>query len=160
MGLDGSICGDPPANRRVSEDPLLVHGTGGFGFVALWAERHLKEPNLIARYANFRAIPDLHTTTMQVLFNSQSKAPGWDEARFDWDWFIEVQFANASETPCTIDGLKAEISLGTWKDKQIFRAEYLEDLDEFDIDMSLDGKGNGHGQRCRRALPADSKPNG
>jgi hypothetical protein len=118
-----------------------------FGFVALWAERHLKAPNLIARYANFRAIPDLHTTTMRVFFDTQNQVPGWDKVRIDWDWFVEVQFANASETPCTIDGLKVEISLGTWKDKQIFRSEYVEDLDDFDIDMSLDRQGNGHGQR-------------
>lgn len=118
-----------------------------FGLTALWAERRLKQPNLMARYANFRAIPDLHTTSMKVMSDTQNKVPGWDEARFDWDWFVEVQFANASETPCTIDGLKFEISLGSGKDKHIFRAEYLEHLDDFDMDMGLNGKGEPHGVR-------------
>jgi hypothetical protein len=116
------------------------------GFTFLFAENRLKEPRLVARYANSRVVPDLHTTTMRVVFDSQKKASGWDGTRIDWDLFVEVQFANSSETPCTIDGLKTEVSIGPRWNKHIFRTQYLEDLEDFDMDMRLDNQGKGHGK--------------
>jgi hypothetical protein len=117
------------------------------GLTSLWAEKRIKEPHIVARYVNLRAIPDPHSATMQMVFDTEQKKPGWDEARFDWDWFVEVQMVNDSETRTTLDRLEAEIYWGPkWKRKE-FEFRHLEDLDSFDMDMTLSGQGKGHGQR-------------
>jgi hypothetical protein len=117
------------------------------GLLVLWAERRIKQPEIRARYTNFRATPDLHSATMKMLFDAEKKRPGWDEHRFDWDWFIEVQMVNDSETRATFDDLKVEVSTGLLWNKRVFQVQHLEDLDSFDMDMLLDGTGKGHGRR-------------
>jgi hypothetical protein len=117
------------------------------GFAFLAAEKRLKEPRIEARYINSRIVPDLHSTTMNVMFDSDMKTPGWDEHKLDWDWFVEVQLANSAETPTTIDSLKHEIFVGSRWNRQVIRTQYFEDLDKFDMDMGLDRQGNHHGKR-------------
>jgi len=112
------------------------------GFAFLWAEREIKEPKLVGRYTNSRTIPDLKTATMKMLFDSERKAPGWDDARCDWDWFVEIQMANASETPTTVDQLKVKITVGPkWGKKRLAEFYHLEDLDRFEIDFHYGGAG-------------------
>jgi hypothetical protein len=119
------------------------------GFFFLEAERRLKEPRILARYVNARWAPDLHSATMQDVFEAEHKTPGWDERRFDWDWFIEIQLVNDSDTPTTIDNLEASIGFKPtwWSKKQPFNVQYMDDLGDFDVDMTLDQQGNPHGQR-------------
>src|SRR5450755_652334 len=125
----------------VSAMALVILGLG-----SMWAEKHLKEPNLVARYINSRMVPDLSSATMGDVFATENKEPGWDERRFDWDWFIEVQMTNASEISTTIDGLKFKVRIGHLWNKRIFEALYLEDLDKFDRDMSLNDECGSHGK--------------
>ena len=61
------------------------------GFVFLRAEQHVKAPRIRARFVNSRTLPNLHTTTMQVMFDTENKKPGWDEHPIDWHWFLEIQ---------------------------------------------------------------------
>jgi hypothetical protein len=82
-----------------------------FTLISLGAERRLKEPRLVARYVNSRTIPDLHSATMQMWFDTEHKKPGWDEHRFNWDWFIEAQIVNDSDTPTTVDSLQVTVSI-------------------------------------------------
>lgn len=128
------------------------------GLLSLWAESRIKEPHIIARYTNFRTIPDLHSATLGTFIDSQQKKPGWDEQRFDWDWFVEVQMLNDAETRTTFDRLEAEFALGPKWRKKVFKFKFLEDLDLFDIDTRLDGAGKSHGQRVfgERYLPIAS----
>lgn len=117
------------------------------GFLFLFAERKLKQPRLIGRYTNSRFVPDLSSATVQMVFDSEAKKPGWDETRFDWDWFLEVQVVNDSETPATIDRVETKVWIGKiWK-RKFFDIEYLEDLDRFDMDMALEGVGKHHGKK-------------
>jgi hypothetical protein len=95
------------------------------GFLFLFAERTLKQPRLVGRYINSRLMPDLGSATMKTVFDSEAKRPGWDEARFDWDWFLEVQVTNDSETPATIDRVETKVWIGKiWK-RKFFDIEYL-----------------------------------
>src|SRR5271170_5191787 len=106
--LRGTMLGHPHFAAFVKTPfPNLILLILGFSF--LWAERRLREPKLIARYTNSRWMPDLHSATMQMLFDSSGATPGWDEHRFDWDWFIEVQMVNDSDTPATVDGIGVSI---------------------------------------------------
>jgi hypothetical protein len=117
------------------------------GFLFLYAERRLKQPGIVARRTNSRVIPDLHTATMKVLFDTEKKTPGWDEHRFDWDWFIEVQMTNDSQTPTTIDGLEVTVSVAEKRRKRrTIEAQHLEDLHAFNMDMAFDDQGNPHGK--------------
>ncbi len=110
-------------------------------------QKKIKEPHIVARYTNFRSIPDLHSVTGKNWIAAQDKRPGWDEQRFDWDWFVEVQMVNDSETRTTLDHLKSEITFGPiWKERK-FEFKHLEDLDCFDVDMCLNGKGEAHRRR-------------
>jgi len=139
-----------PQIAHFVETPFLSLIFLVLGLSLLWTERRIKEPNIKARYTNSRVVPDLHSVTMQLMIDSAREVPGWDEKRFDWDWFIEVQMANDSETPTTIDDLLVVIStLRSWKNwkKQVFEVRYLEDLEDFDMDMTLNGEGKPHGKR-------------
>jgi hypothetical protein len=136
-----------PLFAKVIRTPFTYLFFMVFGFLALWAERHLKTPNIIARYIKFRAIPDLHSATMRDFHDAQRENSGWDEQRLDWDWFVEVQMANGSETPTTMDSLEAEVSTRKRSRRKLFQIQRLDDLDSFDMDMLLDGTGKGHGKR-------------
>jgi hypothetical protein len=76
------------------------------GFLFLIGERRLKQPELFCRLVNMRTIPDLQTTPMAAVFESEHKTPGWDERKIDWYSFCEVQVTNDSDTPTTISGLE------------------------------------------------------
>ncbi len=49
------------------------------GLLSLEAENRLKEPHIMARNTNLRAIPDLHSATMQMVFDTEKKKSGWDQ---------------------------------------------------------------------------------
>jgi len=61
-----------------------------FGFGCLFAERRLQLPKVIPRYVNSRQLPNLHTTPMKLVFETEAKTPGWDEYKIDWHWLVEV----------------------------------------------------------------------
>ena len=46
------------------------------GLTSLGAEKRMKEPHIVARYTNLRAIPDTHSATMQMLFDTEEKKTG------------------------------------------------------------------------------------
>lgn len=117
--------------------------------MSVWIERHLREPNLLGRYVNFRAIPDLHSATMQMAFDAQNQTPGWDLARCDWDFFFDIQMVNDSDTRTTLDHFESEIATGRLRNKKVFQCKRLDDLDSFDLDMCLDDQGHGNNQKLR-----------
>lgn len=147
-----------PVIALIFRSPLPYVMLMAIGLLSLGAERLVKAPNIKARYINFRAIPDLHSATVRMAFESQEKRPGWDLHRFDWDWFVEVQMVNDSEMRATLDRLKVEITLGRRWNRKVFEFKCLDDLDSFDMDMALDGEGKRHGQRVfgERYLPIPS----
>jgi hypothetical protein len=116
------------------------------GYFFLFAERRLKQPRLIGRYANSRIAPDLSSATMQMVFDTENKVPGWDEHRFDWDWFIEAQTVNDSETPTTIDRVAIKVWIGKFWKKRFIEVKHLEDLDDFVMDMARNSEGKTHGK--------------
>ena len=66
----------------------------------------------MARYTNSRIIPNLHTTTVQTVFDSEQKKPGWDKHEIDWYWFIEVRLGNESDTPITVEDVRGIVRVG------------------------------------------------
>jgi hypothetical protein len=108
-----------------------------FGFVFLTAERKLNLPRIMARYTNSRIILNLKTTTMKQVIDSEEKKPGWDLSPVDWHWLVEVQLANESDTPTTIEEVEVSVKLrGKYKKLPIGRkaiaATYIRDLNAFD----------------------------
>ena len=81
----------------------------GFGF--LWADRKIKLPRISARLVNTKLVPRLRTVTLQQVFDEESKKPGWDQYESDWDWFLEVQMVNESETPTTIEDVEVRVGV-------------------------------------------------
>ncbi len=124
--------------------PYIILSVGAV--LAMRAEKWLKEPRLVARYTNSRTIPDMHSTTMQVWSDTEHKKPGWEDHLLNWDWFIEAQFANDSDIPTTVDNLAVEVSIKPKTGrKKIFKTQYREDLNEFRMNMVLNGQGEPHG---------------
>ena len=110
------------------------------GIVAsVWIQKYVREPNLKGRYTNFRAVPDLHSTTLKELGNGLT--------RYDWDFFLEIQMVNDSDTRTTVDDFETEISLGLPWNETMFQSKRLDDLDSFDMDMCLNANGEANEQK-------------
>jgi hypothetical protein len=124
------------------------------GLMCLFAEIRLKKPRIVGKFLNSRITPNLKTTTMQVVFDSDAKRAGWDEHKLDWEWFVQVQLANDSDTPTTIEQVRVTVVLKRkWGKRERVRAEHSEDLDNFLIDMGLDESLNAlpfEGERYRK----------
>lgn len=135
-----------PLLAQFFHSPIPYLGLLVLGLTSLWAERQIKEPHIAARYGNFRSVPDLHSVTLQMVTDAEHKKPGWDKHRFDWDWFVEVQMVNDSETRTTFDHLKIEITLRQGWCRKPLDFTYLDDLDSFDMDLCLNGEGKDHGR--------------
>jgi hypothetical protein len=117
------------------------------GFIFLQAERRLKLPKIQARFANSRLIPNLGTTTVQTMFNTEKKKPGWDEEPIDWHWFIEVHLVNDSDTSTVIEDVEIKARTGTsWPKREVLVTHSL-DFRKVQMDKSLNGSGVGHGKK-------------
>jgi hypothetical protein len=81
-------------------------------FVTLYSQYKVRQPYIIARYTNSRVCPDLHSATMQMMFDTEEKKPGWDEHKFDWNWFIELRLVNDSDTPTTVHKFETKVKAG------------------------------------------------
>jgi hypothetical protein len=116
-----------------------------FGFLALRAERQLDRPRIAAKFINSRLFPDLRTTTMQTLFDTENKTPGWDKTKINWEWFIEARLANDSNTPTTIERIETKVTINDDGQKETRRILNLsDDFDKYTMDMATDGFGNPH----------------
>jgi hypothetical protein len=128
------------------------------GFLFLKAETKLKLPNITARFANSRTIPNLKTTTLEDVFKTESKAAGWDLRPLNWHWFLEIYLVNESETPVTIEDIEIEVKVGKWPRRKTIPAKLVQDLSRFQIDMALDGTGQPHNKPFelprRRPVPS------
>lgn len=124
------------------------------GFLFLSAERRLKQPRIVARFVNSRIIPNLKTTTIKAVLDSDAKTPGWEAHKLDWEWFIETQLANDAETPTTIEEVRVRISIKRkWWKREAVKVERSEDFNRFLIDMGIDKNLKGHsfeGERYRK----------
>ena len=78
---------------------------------------------------------------MQAVFDSENKKPGWDEQPIDWHWFLEVQLANESETPVTIEDVQIRVRVGPKGQRKPVAASFSDGLQNFVMDMALDGSG-------------------
>lgn len=89
------------------------------GFVFLQAEKRLRLPLIRARYTNVKTSPNLAKITMRSVFDSEMKKPGWDTEELDWFCFVELQLANETATPVTLDEVesKAWAEPQNWKEK-------------------------------------------
>jgi len=84
----------------------------GVGFATLYGQYKVRQPHIFARYTNARLCPDLHSATVQMMFDTQEKKPGWDEHKFDWNWFIELRLVNDSDTPTTVHEFEVKVKAG------------------------------------------------
>jgi hypothetical protein len=84
----------------------------GVGFATLYVQYKVRQPYILARYTNARLCPDLHSATIQMMFDTEEKKPGWDEHRFDWNWFIELRLVNDFDTPTTVHEFEAKVKAG------------------------------------------------
>ena len=100
----------------------------------LWSERKLKLPKIVARYTNARVFPNLHTATMRDMIDTETKTPGWEQRKLDWNWLMEVQLVNDSETPTTIDHVGAKVRIN----RETKKAKLVDELSKFIIDMGYD----------------------
>jgi hypothetical protein len=154
--LAAFINAHPPLASFV-RTPIVYLGLLILGFVFLLSEQRLKQPKLVCRLTNWRTIPDLHTTPMAALFESENKTPGWDERKIDWYSFMEVQVTNDSDTPTTISGLKtrAKTKRG-WLRTEPVAITHFEDFDKFLMDVGLDVnlKGVHHTGERHRKVPS------
>lgn len=118
--------------------PLLV-----IGLLVLYAERKLKQPRLVARLINSRFVPDIHTTTIGDVFDTQEKKAGWDEKKLNWRWLAEVQVANDADTPATIEGIetRAWIRRRLWQRNVKVSAKHDPNTDDYRMDFGHDEQG-------------------
>jgi hypothetical protein len=118
----------------VSYLALLALGLG-----PLWAERLLKQPRLIAKLSNSRFVPDLTTTPMRLFLESQSKRPGWDKEKLNWEWFPEISVVNDSDNPTTIERVEVQAwTKRNWWSRKEKVAITQKQVDEYEIDLSID----------------------
>jgi len=82
------------------------------GFATLYGQYKVRQPYILGWYTNARLCPDLHSATMQMMFDTQDKKPGWDEHKFDWNWFLELRLVNDSDTPTTVHEFEARVRAG------------------------------------------------
>jgi len=134
-----SFIGAHPRLASFVRTPFAYLGLLILGFLFLASERFLKQPRLLVRLLNSRTNPDLHTTPVAAVFESQAKTRGWDERKLDWDCFLETQVTNDSDTPTTITRLeaRARVKRNWWKSEEV-KITHSEDFDGFVIDRGID----------------------
>jgi len=130
------------AHSRVASvvrTPFAYLGLLILGFLFLASERFLKQPRLLVHLLNSRTIPDLHTTPVAALFESQAKSSGWDERKLDWDCFLETQVTNDSDTPTTVTRVEARARVKhKWWETEEIGITHSEDFGGFVMDRGLD----------------------
>ena len=74
-------------------------------------QKYFEQARLRSRLTNSKVIGDLTKITMKAIFDadSQSKPSGWDRIELDWLWFVEIQTANESATPVTVDEVEVSV---------------------------------------------------
>lgn len=79
--------------------------------VLVEGRKYFEQARLRSRLTNSKVIGDLTKITMKAMFDadSQSKPPGWDKIELDWVWFVEIQTANESATPVTVDEVQVSV---------------------------------------------------
>jgi hypothetical protein len=108
------------------------------GFAFLWAERKLGLPRLGVRLMNSCLIPKLRTVTLKQTFDAESKTPGWDLHKNNWDWFLEITVVNESDTPTTVDDVEIVVRVvrkfigcripSWWPGGRMMEAKHTEDF--------------------------------
>lgn len=106
------IMADHPPIASIVRSPTFPLLCLGVALLAVYGDKYLKLPSVIARYTNSRIIPDLRTTTWKVIFDSDSKTPGWDLHEINWFWLVEVRLANESDTAITVEDVEVRVRVG------------------------------------------------
>ncbi len=107
----------------------------GLGFGSLWADRKLKTPRIFGKFLNVKLVPDLRTVSLRAVFAEAKKEAGWETAyKTDWDWFVEVQVVNDSETPTTIEDVDVSVTTKGHLFRRKLQARHVEDLSDYRID--------------------------
>lgn len=134
-----SFIGAHPRVASIVRTPFAYLGLLILGFLFLASEKFLKQPTLLVRLLNSRTVPDLHTTPVAAVFESQAKTPGWDERKLDWVCFLETQVTNDSDNPTTVTRLEARARVNPkwWKSEEI-KITHLEDFSGFVMDRGMD----------------------
>lgn len=127
------------------------------GFVFLQAEKWLKQPRIVARLTNSREFPNMHRVTMKTVFNEAEHQPGWDLEKLDWEWFTEIQLANDSDIPTTVDDVEVRVRVGhRWWFKKKVQAEIVRDMQGYIKDMGHDANANSTPHTDAQYVPLDS----
>jgi hypothetical protein len=125
------------------------------GFLFLMSDKFLKQPRILVRLLNSRTSPDLHTTLVAAVFESQNKTPGWDDRKLDWDCFLETQITNDTDNPTTVTALevRGRLKRKWWERTEKIEITHSEDFGGFVIDKGLDVKLNGIPFSGERYIP-------
>ena len=150
-----SFIGAHPSVGAIVRTPFVYLGLLILGFLLLASDKFLKQPRLLVRLLNSRTTPDLHTTTLAAVFDSEAQTPGWDEQKLDWDCFLETQITNDTDNPTTVTGLEVRglVKRNWWKKGQKIAMTHSEDFGGFMIDKGLDVKLNGIPFNGERYIP-------
>jgi hypothetical protein len=116
--------------------PFTYVGLLFVGFFFLFVEGKLREAKIVARYTNSKLIPNLHTTTMKALFDCEQKKPGWDDQKLDWYWFVELQLANDSDFPTTLEDIEVRLKAG----KKVAVTKVLKEFKSFVMEQKSTGE--------------------
>jgi hypothetical protein len=110
------------------------------GLSPLWAEKVLKKPRLIAKLSNSRIVPDLTTTPVMLMFDTQSQKPGWEKEKINWEWFPEIKVVNDSDIPTTIERVEVQAwsKRNWWSRKEEVAITQKQEVNEYEIDLSID----------------------
>lgn len=75
-------------------------------------EGSIKDSDIVAIYTNRLVCHDLLTTSWGAGMDQMNKTPGWDMRPLNWHIFVEVQLANDSETPGTLEDAEIKVMSG------------------------------------------------
>jgi hypothetical protein len=135
-----SFIGAHPRVAAIVRTPLVYLGLLILGFLFLASDKFSKQPRLLVRLLNSRTSPDLHTTTLAAVFESEAQTPGWDDKQLDWDCFLETQVTNDTDNPTTVTGLEVRGRLRRkwWETSGKIEITHSDDFGGFVIDKGLD----------------------
>jgi hypothetical protein len=108
--------------------PYIYVALLAVGFATLYGQYKVRQPYILAWYINARLCPDLHSATLQAMFDTEQKRPGWDtKYKFDWNWFIELRLVNDSDTPTTVHEFEVKVKAGgSWLRRLIHNTRRIE----------------------------------
>jgi hypothetical protein len=148
--IKGFLANHPRVAEAV-HSPLVYLALLVLGFAFIQAERKLKLPHIRARYTNFKVVPNITKIPMKAVFDTEMKKPGWDTQELDWFLFVELQLANETPTPVTVDEVKAKFlaTPASWIEKLLpfkrkpIKVNHVTDFSGYELHLEGGGYGKG-----------------